>query len=48
MKLDITTMTPEQLENFISALRGSAEDLKESNDKWEQEETLKSLYHENP
>lgn len=48
MKLDITTMTKEELENFISALRGSAEDLKESNDKWEQEEILKDLFHENP
>ena len=48
MKLDITTMTKEELENFISALRGSAEDLKKSNDEWEQEETLKNIYHENP
>lgn len=48
MKLDITKMTKEELENFISALRGSAEDLKVSNDKWEQEETLKNIYHENP
>ena len=48
MKLDITTMTQEQLESFTNAIRGSVEDLKKSNDEWEQEETLKSLYHENP
>ena len=48
MKLDITKMTQEQLESFTNAIRCSVEDLKESNDKWEQEETLKNIYHENP
>ena len=48
MKLDITKMSLEELENLTNALRGSVEDLKKSNDEWEQEETLKYLYHENP
>ena len=35
-------------ENAIKNLKELNKELKEDNDRWEQDETLKDLYHENP
>ena len=35
-------------ENAIKNLKELNKELKEDNDRWEQEEILKGLYHENP
>ena len=35
-------------ENAIKNLKELNKELKEDNDRWEQEEILKDLYHENP
>ena len=45
-KLDITTMTPEQLENVIEQIKGMQNDFKELDCKLE-ERAMKDLYHEN-
>ena len=35
-------------ENAIKNLKELNKELKEDNDRWEQEQILKDLYHENP
>ena len=46
--IDITKMTLEELEEFVSFLRDSHEIINELNEKYDQEQILKDLYHENP
>lgn len=38
----------ENMKKQIEILREATEELKKDNDRWEQEETLKDLYHTNP
>ena len=46
--IDITKMTLEELEEFVSFLRDSHEIIDELNERYDQEQILKDLYHENP
>ena len=46
--IDITKASLEELEEFVQALRDIHEIVEEFNNKWEQEQTLKDLYHTNP
>ena len=38
----------EIMKKQIEILRKATKELKEDNDRWEQEQILKDLYHENP
>ena len=46
--IDITKMSLEELAELVSFLKDSVEIMKEDTDRWEQEQVLKDLYHENP
>ncbi len=46
--IDITKMTVEELEEFVCFLRDTHEIIDELNEKYDQDETLKDLYHTNP
>ena len=46
--IDITKMSIEELDEFVNFLKDSHEIINELNEKYDQDETLKDLYHENP
>ena len=46
--IDITKMSIEELDEFVTFLKDSHEIINELNEKYDQDETLKDLYHENP
>ena len=46
--IDITKMSIEELDEFVNFLKDSHEIINELNEKYDQEQILKDLFHENP